>query len=177
MNMTAAKEVSAAVLAGEKVGFYSEFPWTGKLPQGLILCDRKGVPVSLDEKNRTGKSPGEVTKKQETGKAAEEASAEESAGEQAVKLGIAVAIHKSCAPFLSTVQVIPKVVTLGMGCRKNKEPEGIEKAADSCLEQEDIFPQAVEQLASISIKNTSRDFWLWQKRKSSLFLPLREKSL
>lgn len=31
-NMKAAKEVSAALLAGEPVGFYSEFPWTGKLP-------------------------------------------------------------------------------------------------------------------------------------------------
>ena len=34
-NMKAAKEVSAALLAGEPVGFYSEFPWTGKLPEGL----------------------------------------------------------------------------------------------------------------------------------------------
>lgn len=183
VNMTAAKEISAAVLAGEKVGFYSEFPWTGKLPQGLIPCDRKGVPVSLDEKNRTGKLPGEVTKKQETGKspeevmekqetgkAAEEVSAEESAGEQAVKLGIAVAIHKSCAPFLSTVQVIPKVVTLGMGCRKNKEPEGIEKAADSCLEQGDIFPQAVEQLASISIKKHEPGLLALAEKKKLPFL-------
>ena len=183
VNMTAAKEISAAVLAGEKVGFYSEFPWTGKLPQGLIPCDRKGVPVSLDEKNRTGKLPGEVTKKQETGKspeevmekqetgkAAEEVSAEESAGEQAVKLGVAVTIHKSCAPFLSTVQVIPKVVTLGMGCRKNKEPEGIEKAADSCLEQGDIFPQAVEQLASISIKNHEPGLLALAEKKKLPFL-------
>lgn len=183
VNMTAAKEISAAVLAGEKVGFYSEFPWTGKLPQGLIPCDRKGVPVSLDEKNRTGKLPGEVTKKQETGKspeevmekqetgkAAEEVSAEESAGEQAVKLGVAVTIHKSCAPFLSTVQVIPKVVTLGMGCRKNKEPEGIEKAADSCLEQGDIFPQAVEQLASISIKKHEPGLLALAEKKKLPFL-------
>ena len=190
MNMTAAKEVSAAVLAGEKVGFYSEFPWTGKLPQGLILCDRKGVPVSLDEKNRTGKLPGEVTKKQETGKspeevmekqetgkAAEEVSAEESAGEQAVKLGIAVAIHKSCAPFLSTVQVIPKVVTLGMGCRKNKEPEGIEKAADSCLEQGDIFPQAVEQLASISIKKHEPGLLALAEKKKLPFLTFEGEEL
>ncbi len=183
VNMTAAKEISAAVLAGEKVGFYSEFPWTGKLPQGLIPCDRKGVPVSLDEKNRTGKLPGEVTKKQETGKspeevmekqetgkAVEEVSAEESAGEQAVKLGVAVTIHKSCAPFLSTVQVIPKVVTLGMGCRKNKEPEGIEKAADSCLEQGDIFPQAVEQLASISIKKHEPGLLALAEKKKLPFL-------
>ena len=33
--MKAAKAVSAALLAGEPVGFYSEFPWTGKLPEGL----------------------------------------------------------------------------------------------------------------------------------------------
>lgn len=190
MNMTAAKEVSAAVLAGEKVGFYSEFPWTGTLPQGLILCDRKGVPVSPDEKNRTGKSPGAVTEKQETGKPSgevmkkqetanygREALTEESAGEQAVKLGIAVAIHKSCAPFLSTVQVIPKVVTLGMGCRKNKEPEGIEKAADSCLEQEDIFPQAVEQLASISIKKHEPGLLALAEKKKLPFLTFEGEEL
>lgn len=37
-QMTEAKEVSAALLAGEKVGFYSEFPWEGRLPEGLINC-------------------------------------------------------------------------------------------------------------------------------------------
>ena len=190
MNMTAAKEVSAAVLAGEKVGFYSEFPWTGTLPQGLILCDRKGVPVSPDEKNRTGKSPGAVTEKQETGKPSgevmkkqetanygREALTEESAGEQPVRLGIAVTVHKSCAPFLSTVQVIPKVVTLGMGCRKNKEPEGIEKAADSCLEQEDIFPQAVEQLASISIKKHEPGLLALAEKKKLPFLTFEGEEL
>lgn len=190
MNMTAAKEVSAAVLAGEKVGFYSEFPWTGKLPQGLILCDRKGVPVSLDEKNRTGKSPGEVTKKQETGKPSgevmkkqetanygREALTEESAGEQPVRLGIAVTVHKSCTPFLSTVQVIPKAVTLGMGCRKNKDPEGIEKAADICLEQGDIFPQAVERLASISIKKNEPGLLALAENKKLPFLTFEGEEL
>lgn len=177
MNMTAAKEVSAAVLAGETVGFYSEFPWTGTLPQELILCDRKGVPVSLDEKNRTGKSPGEVAEKQETANYGREALTEESAGEQPVRLGIAVTVHKSCTPFLSTVQVIPKTVTLGMGCRKNKEPEGIEKAADSCLEQEDIFPQAVEQLASISIKKHEPGLLALAEKKKLPFLTFEGEEL
>lgn len=112
-NMKAAKEVSAALLAGKEVGFYSEFPWKGELPEGLVLCDaRIGQP----------------------------------------EIGIAVTIHKSCRPFLSTVQVIPRILTLGMGCRKNKEPEAIEKAADRCMEDADVFLQAVEQLASISLK-------------------------
>ena len=78
-NMKAAKEVSAALLAGEPVGFYSEFPWTGKLPEGL------------------------------------EESSEDT--QDKPEIGIAVTIHQTCKPFTSTVQIIPRVVTLGMGCR------------------------------------------------------------
>lgn len=77
-NMKAAKEVSAALLAGEPVGFYSEFPWTGKLPEGL------------------------------------EESSEDT--QDKPEIGIAVTIHPTCKPFTSTVQIIPRVVTLGMGC-------------------------------------------------------------
>lgn len=132
VNMKAAKEVSAALLAGEKVSFYSEFPWKGQLPEGVILCDRLGNPVGRQNKNSRSESRGKI--KNSTGP------------------GIAVTIHQHCRPFLSTVQVVPRVVTLGMGCRRNKESEGIEKTAQVCLEAVDIFPQAVEQLASISLK-------------------------
>ena len=86
-NMKAAKEVSAALLAGEPVGFYSEFPWTGKLPEGL------------------------------------EESSEDT--QDKPEIGIAVTIHQTCKPFTSTVQIIPRVVTLGMGCRRNKEADVI----------------------------------------------------
>ena len=44
--MKAAKEVSAALLAGKKVGFYSEFPTDGELPEGLVRCDEYGNPVN-----------------------------------------------------------------------------------------------------------------------------------
>lgn len=33
-----AKQISAALLEGKTVGFYSEFPWTGSLPKELFLC-------------------------------------------------------------------------------------------------------------------------------------------
>ncbi len=36
--MTAAKAVSAALLAGEPVGFASDFPWEGELPEGMVLA-------------------------------------------------------------------------------------------------------------------------------------------
>lgn len=38
LNMKGAKEVSAALLAGERAGFFSDFPWEGSLPPGLVYC-------------------------------------------------------------------------------------------------------------------------------------------
>lgn len=117
--MKAAKEVSAALLAGKTVGFYSEFPFVGALPNGLTECDAEGIPLG---------------------------------GESVPEAGVAVTIHPSCRPFASTTQVVPSVVTLGMGCRKNKEAAIIQKEAENCLREADIYRQAVRNLASISIK-------------------------
>ena len=68
------------------------------------------------------------------------------------EMGIAVTVHKSCQPFASTTHVVPPAVVLGMGCRKNKESEAVEKAAFSCLKENDIYPEAVAALASIDVK-------------------------
>lgn len=133
-RMKEAKEVSAALLAGEKVGFYSEFPWEGELPDGLVNCCGLRDEISS-----------------ETDLAAMEAKLE-SASDLFPKVGIAVTIHKNCTPFLSTTHVVPQAVALGMGCRKNKEAQAVEKAAFTCLEENQIYPQAVACLASIDIK-------------------------
>ena len=117
--MKAAKEVSAALLAGESVGFYSEFPFEGSLPEGLTACSADGTPID---------------------------------GDAAPEIGVAVTIHPSCLPFASTTQVVPPAVTLGMGCRKNKETEVILREAENCLREADIYRQAVGNLASISLK-------------------------
>ena len=116
--MKAAKEVSAAILAGEPVGFFSEFPCKGELPEGLVLCDRFGNPSE-------GKKP---------------------------EVGVAVTIYTSCMPFASTTQVVPRILTLGMGCRKNKESNAVITAAEQCLEREQMHVSSVEKLASITLK-------------------------
>ncbi|MFR3949122.1 MAG: cobalt-precorrin 5A hydrolase [Ruminococcus sp.] len=109
-RMKEAKEVSAALLAGEKVGFFSEFPCEGELPKGLIWCRRTGIPLS-------------------------EALYETVDGTPLPEMGIAVTVHKSCQPFASTTHVVPPAVVLGMGCRKNKESEAVENVAFSCTER------------------------------------------
>ena len=73
--MKAAKEASAALLAGESVGFYSEFPWDGELPEGLVLCGKDGRrSVAADPEN------GEKA-------------------DEAPETGIAVTIHRAACPL------------------------------------------------------------------------------
>lgn len=61
LNLQAAKKVSAALLAGKKVGFYSEFPWEGEQPDGLVLCDAHnsyeiGIAVTIHKDCKPFKS-------------------------------------------------------------------------------------------------------------------------
>lgn len=49
MDLGLAKEVSASLLAGIPVGFYSDFPVTGKMPEGLVQGETTelGICISL----------------------------------------------------------------------------------------------------------------------------------
>ena len=108
-NMKAAKEVSAALLAGKKVGFYSEFPTDG-------MDDR-----SEEETQKSSDFDGTGTDCTN------------------IDCGVAVTVHTSCNPFISTTQVVPKCLTLGMGCRKDKDARGIAEAAQKVWTDPDFI--------------------------------------
>lgn len=144
--MTAAKEVSAALLAGEEVGFYSDFPWEGELPEGLVHCDAAG-------RARPAECGGELAADQE-GNLAENGGrqAAASAGKKAPRTGIAVSIREDCHPFPVTVHIIPKIVSMGIGCRRGKAAENLRRRAEQCLREAGICREALEGLASIDLK-------------------------
>lgn len=124
-NMKAAREVSAALLAGKKVGFYSDFPWDGELPEGLVLCDKQGreclkKPLSWEAGN--------------------------------YDLGIAVSSYKNRQPFASTVAIVPRNLVLGMGCRRGKCEEAVQAAAMEAVKQNQIYQQAISRIVSIDLK-------------------------
>ena len=150
-NMKAAKEVSAALLAGKKVGFYSEFPTGHELPEGLVLCDKYGIPVS--PVNTVLKLPAE-TAEDSADKPPFTSGKPESGKPESADLdcGVAVTVHTSCNPFSSTTQVVPCCLTLGMGCRKGKEAQGIAEAAQKVLDRSEFYKEAFEQIASIDLK-------------------------
>ncbi|MDO4647138.1 MAG: cobalt-precorrin 5A hydrolase [Eubacteriales bacterium] len=118
LDLKAAKEVSAGILKGEPIGFYSEFPWEGELPEGLVWIQ-----------NPEEKDPSELP-----------------------EIGIAVTIHRNRKPFSHTVRIIPKVVSLGMGCRKGKSYEELRPFAESLLTKHDLSLDSIRDLSSIDLK-------------------------
>lgn len=114
--MSAAKAVSAAVLAGETVGLYTRFPVEkGELPGGLILWNEK----------TKGEKPS---------------------------VGIVLGIEKTEPVFETTLYLVPKIVTAGVGCRRGKSREAVLERICDAVKQAGIFKEAVGQLASIDLK-------------------------
>lgn len=117
-EMKYAKEISAALLAGETVGFYSDFPWIGELPQGLKLYDRED-----------GDKP---------------------------ELGIVVSASFREHPFLRTLYLVPRVVTVGIGCRRGTPKESIENTVRKACNELLIPSIAMEKVASIDVKKDEK---------------------
>ena len=91
--------------------------------------------------------------------------------------GIAVTIHKSCLPFPNTVHVIPPVAVLGMGCRKEKKAAAILEVAENCLEEADLYKEALCSIASIDLKKEEPGLLALAKEWSLPFQTFTEEEL
>ena len=67
-------------------------------------------------------------------------------------IGIYIGIHK-ITPYKTTLRLIPRIVTLGIGCRRGVTREAISAAVRSALEGANIDPRALERVASIDKKS------------------------
>lgn len=115
-NMTYAKEVSASLLSGYPVGFQSDFPVDGKLPEGFVW-DGKLNP-----------DPDEVS------------------------LGICISPSYQNKYFDHCLWLIPRCITIGIGCRKGTSAEQIEKTVMEVLKEQYLYPEAICQVATIDLK-------------------------
>lgn len=119
-----AKNISAAVLAGEKIGLMSQVPVEGIVPKEL-------GPVDYRNLNACGKQ--DIWKE--------------------YRSGILISYReKEFMPFPRTLQLVPKSVVAGIGCRKGVSKDKIEEAVADCLKRYGILPQALKAAASIDLK-------------------------
>ena len=134
-DMKTAKAVSADVLAGEPVGFFSDFPAAGSVPEGFTQkesCKRnvwitvKRYPENHD--SLCGRAP-----------------ARESGGPDS--------FSKLYLPEGGEVlRLVPRIVILGIGCKRGTEKERIEAAVEEALSRWNIEPESAAAVATIDIK-------------------------
>ena len=67
-------------------------------------------------------------------------------------VGFEIALNAAQMPFAQTLHLIPRIVTVGVGCRRDTEPEKLEAAVTSALAQAGVDERAVRMVASIDIK-------------------------
>lgn len=66
-------------------------------------------------------------------------------------LGIFIGIHKK-EPYASTLRLVPRIVTLGIGCRRGALKEDIMNAVRTVLDRNCIDIRSVRRIASIDLK-------------------------
>ncbi len=69
----------------------------------------------------------------------------------APKIGIYIGWEKK-KPFAETLRLVPKVLTIGIGCRKGTDKEAIRTLVTKVLQEHDIDIRSIGQAASIDIK-------------------------
>jgi cobalt-precorrin 5A hydrolase len=112
-SMPYAKRVSAQILDGMPIGFFSAYPVEGRVPSALKSWSQ-GDPVP--------------------------------------DTGVVVTTRTDMKYFPHTLCLYPKIVHVGVGCRKNTAFERIEKKILEALQLHHISVYAVASLASIDLK-------------------------
>lgn len=125
-----AKNISAAILQREKVGVFCEGNIVGNLPEELFLVSEKCL--GKGKELRTGVSELwqkgiEITEKRK--------------GHSQISIGIHTSDY-----------LIPKAVTLGIGCRKGKPVEELEQFLLEQLAQQQIALESIVCVASVDKK-------------------------
>lgn len=118
-----AKLISAGILSGKRIPFFMEQDAV------RLMTDRESIPKELllcETK-------------------------EEFLGREGIKAAISV---KRLSPLEddNILYLIPKAVTLGVGCRRGTSFEALKEALDIRLSIEGVFKEAVERIATIDIK-------------------------
>lgn len=137
-----AKELSVAVLEGERIGFFVE-----------KACDAfeeellGGVPDTVSVYNT----------KQKT----------ETHNQKGIQISHSQSFHGA---FPVTLQLVPKRFVLGIGCRKNIAEERIARAVEQCLAEENIRKEAVCAVASIDLKKQEPGLLAYCQKEKIPFL-------
>lgn len=82
------------------------------------------------------------------------------------EVGVCVSLNERRKPFGKTLNLVPKILALGVGCRKNIPPEVFESFILETLAEKNISLKAVKSLATIDIKREEECILQFAKKYS-----------
>ena len=147
-DWTLAKEISVDVLAGKRIIIYTELPIEGMVPRE---CEVNVLKKADDMAEDIGKK----------------ALQQECCAQNRKKSTVIISSKEVGGHAL---QLIPKNIVIGIGCRKETSEEKIASAVKQCLKQEQIDVRAVAAVASIDLKKEEKGLVDFCKRLSVPFL-------
>ena len=140
-----AKEFSAALLAGRRLPIYSAFPVSGEMPPELELISdpdeflkRPGIKAAVS----VCRLEPILQKQREPDSAKEHADFSDAERPE----------EKSETDIQRILYLIPRNITLGLGCKAGTDPERFRAQAEAILKDHGIFPEALCSAASIDLK-------------------------
>ncbi|HML37861.1 MAG TPA: cobalt-precorrin 5A hydrolase [Bacillota bacterium] len=77
---------------------------------------------------------------------------EQLSAESGLKVGFRISIYEGDGPFEQTLHLIPRTVTVGIGCRKGASPQAVEELFEKVMKEHGISIKSVERICSIDIK-------------------------
>lgn len=119
----AAKQISAAVLEGKKIGLYSGQPVYGTAPENVSVCGSREELDAYDYKVAIGGDIDSIGKKQKEEK------------QETIYL-----------------ELLPQNVVIGIGCRKGTSKEKIKTELENILTGQGLDKSRVEAFVSIDMK-------------------------
>lgn len=137
-NRDGIKEVSGRLLHGEKVGFYSELPWEGLLPELLVPCEKGGEGLLRPQRG-------------------EENSGQPECGIENNDLpecGIVISAqpHAHAVHFPVTCRLALQDLTVGIGCRKGVAGAEISAFLEAVFQKYGLDKRRIARFASIRLK-------------------------
>jgi cobalt-precorrin 5A hydrolase len=175
------KELSGKLLRGEEIRVYSDFEIQGEIPEGLFLLERKAEnseeKKEKENQEKEGKEKpekkGEENQERKEGKSRAEGkcdlmlslslpylwknSSERAESPSAPQSVSPQASDRSDSPDSKEEKelpllCIPKILVLGIGCKKGTKEEVIEALFQKVMEENHLAKEAVCKVSSIDLK-------------------------
>ena len=113
-----------------------------KIAKDISAAVLRGEPIGVaSDFPIIGQLPGQLQYAAENGNS-----------ETNTHIGFKLSVHEEDGPFEKTLHLIPKALTVGIGCRKGIALETVEELFNRVLTENKISPRSIEKICSIDLK-------------------------